>query len=217
MIFIKCASFLLFTLGQVFLLSKPICLVCLYYTLNLQVLSIGEMKKIKKILWAVWQKEKSLLFGYLCYILQYLSMVISCRQFFLSDSTSRVRYSSGYTCQYERGRQPKGSGTSLSLAHARLVHSAKAPLDLTAPLPVPQVFSLLLPLSLPIPTPRRSVSGTRITTCTLYILSIQGRLTLHVRRLVHISQVSGVFLKSQCQSSCTDILTKILMSCRYEK
>mgnify|MGYP007003947592 CR=1 FL=1 len=31
----------------------------------------------------------------------------------MSDSTSRVRYSSGYTCQYERGRQPKGSGKQL--------------------------------------------------------------------------------------------------------
>ena len=40
------------------------------------------------------------------------------------------------------------------------------------------------------------VSGTRKTTGTLYILSIQERLTLHVRILVHISQVSGVFLKS---------------------
>ena len=39
------------------------------------------------------------------------------------------------------------------------------------------------------------VSGTRKTTGTLYILSIQERLTLHVRILVHISQVSGVFLK----------------------
>ena len=27
---------------------------------------------------------------------------------------------------------------------------------------------------------------------------MQGRLTLHVRILVHISQVRGVFLKSQC-------------------
>ena len=143
-----------------------------------------------------------------------MTIITGYRQFFLSDSTSRVRYSNQYTCQYERGRQPKGSGTSLSLAHARLVHSAKAPLDLTAPLPVPQVFSLLLPLSLPIPTPRRGVGGTRKTTRTLYILSMQGRLTLHVRILVHISQVSGVFLKSQCQSSCTDTLTKILIPCR---
>ena len=55
-----------------------------------------------------------------------------------------------------------------------------------------------LPLSLPIPLPRWGVSGTRKTTGTLYILSIQERLTLHVRILVHISQVSGVFLKSQC-------------------
>ncbi len=31
----------------------------------------------------------------------------------------------------------KGTRESLSLAYARLVHSAKAPLDLTAPLPVP--------------------------------------------------------------------------------
>ena len=46
---------------------------------------------------------------------------------------------------------------------------------------------------------------------------MQGRLTLHVRILVHISQVSGVFLKSQCQCSCTDILTKILTPCRYGK
>ena len=72
-----------------------------------------------------------------------------------------------------------------------------------------------LPLSLPIPTPRRGVGGTRKTVWTLYILSIQGRLTLHVRRLVHISQVSSVFLKSQYQSSCTDALTKLLMPCRY--
>ena len=50
------------------------------------------------------------------------------RQFCLSDSTSRVRYSSGYTCQYERGRQPKGSGRGTA-----------------APIPVPQVFSLLAP------------------------------------------------------------------------
>ena len=71
-----------------------------------------------------------------------------------------------------------------------------------------------LPLSLPIPTPRRGVSGTCKTTWTLYILSMQGRLTLHVRILVHISQVSGVFLKGQCQCSCTDILTKILIPCR---
>ena len=45
---------------------------------------------------------------------------------------------------------------------------------------------------------------------------MQGRLTLHVRRLVHISQVSSVFLKSQCQCSCNDALTKILIPCRYE-
>ena len=44
-----------------------------------------------------------------------------------------------------------------------------------------------LPLSLPILLPRWGVGGTRKTTRTLYILSIQGRLTLHVRRLVHIS------------------------------
>ena len=44
-----------------------------------------------------------------------------------------------------------------------------------------------------------------------------GTLTLHVRRLVHISQVSGVFLKGQYQCSCTDILTKILTPCRYGK
>ena len=50
-----------------------------------------------------------------------------------------------------------------------------------------------LPLSLPIPLPRWGVGGTRMTTRTLYILSMQGRLTLHVRILVHISQVSGVF------------------------
>ena len=50
-----------------------------------------------------------------------------------------------------------------------------------------------LPLSLPIPLPRWGVGKTRKTTCTLYILSMQGRLTLHVRILVHISQVSGVF------------------------
>ena len=74
-----------------------------------------------------------------------------------------------------------------------------------------------LPLSLPIPLPRWGVGETRITTWTLYILSMQGRLTLHVRRLVHISQVSGVFLKGQCQCSCTDILTKILTSCRHGK
>ena len=71
-----------------------------------------------------------------------------------------------------------------------------------------------LPLSLPIPLPRWGVGGTRITTGTLYILSNQGRLTLHVRILVHISQVSGVFLKSQCQCSCTDTLTKLLIPCR---
>ena len=52
-----------------------------------------------------------------------------------------------------------------------------------------------LPLSLPIPLPRWGVSGTRKTTGTLYILSIQERLTLHVRILVHISQVSGVFFE----------------------
>ena len=158
--------------------------------------------------------RKSLLFDMLLLYRSALTMIASYRQFFLSDSTSRVRYSNGYTCQYERGRQPKGSGTSLSLAYARLVHSAKAPLDLTAPLPVPQVFSLLLPLSLPIPTPRRGVGQTRITTGTLYILSMQGRLTLHVRILVHISQVSSVFLKGQCQCSCTDKVTNILMPCR---
>ena len=45
---------------------------------------------------------------------------------------------------------------------------------------------------------------------------MQGRLTLHVRRSVHISQVSSVFLKGQCQCSCTDTLTKILIPCRYE-
>ena len=44
---------------------------------------------------------------------------------------------------------------------------------------------------------------------------MQERLTLHVRRLVHISQVSSVFLKSQCQCSCTDALTKILIPCQY--
>ena len=48
-----------------------------------------------------------------CYIFQYLSMIASYRQFFLSDSTSRVRYSSGYTCQYEREKEPKGSGKQL--------------------------------------------------------------------------------------------------------
>ena len=47
-------------------------------------------------------------------------------------------------------------------------------------------------------------------------MRMQGRLTLHVRRLVHISQVSSVFLKGQCQCSCTDTLTKILIPCRYE-
>ena len=52
-----------------------------------------------------------------------------------------------------------------------------------------------LPLSLPIPTPRRGVGGTHKTTWTLYILSMQGRLTLHVRILVHISKVSGVFFE----------------------
>ena len=72
-----------------------------------------------------------------------------------------------------------------------------------------------LPLSLLTPPPRRGVGWTRITTWTLYILSIQGRLTLHVRILVHISQVSGVFLKSQCQCSCTDTLTKLSIPCRY--
>ena len=46
---------------------------------------------------------------------------------------------------------------------------------------------------------------------------MQGRLTLHVRRLVHISQVSSVFLKGQCQCSCTDILTNLLIPCRYGK
>ena len=46
---------------------------------------------------------------------------------------------------------------------------------------------------------------------------MQGRLTLHVRRLVHISQVSGVFLKGQCQCSCNDVLTKILTPCRHGK
>ena len=30
-----------------------------------------------------------------------------------SDSTSRVRYSDGYTCQYERGKEPKQSGKRL--------------------------------------------------------------------------------------------------------
>ena len=55
-----------------------------------------------------------------------------------------------------------------------------------------------IPLSLPTPVPRWGVVGIRKTTRTLYILSMQGHLTLHVRRLVHISQVSGVFLKSQC-------------------
>ena len=74
-----------------------------------------------------------------------------------------------------------------------------------------------LPLSLSIPLPRWGVGGTRKTVWTLYILSIQGRLTLHVRRLVHISQVSSVFLKGQCQCSCTDKVTEILMPCRYGK
>ena len=74
-----------------------------------------------------------------------------------------------------------------------------------------------LPLSLPTPVPRWGVGQTRIITRTLYVLLMRGRLTLHVRRLVHISQVSGVFLKSQCQCSCTDILTKILTPCRYVK
>ncbi len=60
-----------------------------------------------------------------------LPIVLFVRQHFSGSLFER------YTCQYERGRQPKGSGTSLSLAYARLVHSAKAPLDLTAPLPVP--------------------------------------------------------------------------------
>ena len=46
---------------------------------------------------------------------------------------------------------------------------------------------------------------------------MQGRLTLHVRILVHISQVSGVFLKGQYQCSCTDKVTKLLMPCRYGK
>ena len=46
---------------------------------------------------------------------------------------------------------------------------------------------------------------------------MQGRLTLHVRILVHISQVSGVFLKSQCQCSCIDTLTKLLVPCPYGK
>ncbi len=74
-----------------------------------------------------------------------------------------------------------------------------------------------LPLSLLTPPPRRGVGGTRLTTGTLYDLLMQGRLTLHVRRLVHISQVSGVFLKGQCQCSCNDVLTKILTPCRYGK
>ena len=74
-----------------------------------------------------------------------------------------------------------------------------------------------LPLSLPIPLPRWGVGWTRITTWTLYDLLMQGRLTLHVRRLVHISQVSGVFLKGQCQCSCTDKVTKILTPCRYRR
>ena len=38
---------------------------------------------------------------------------------------------------------------------------------------------------------------------------------IHVRILVHISQVSGVFLKSQCQCSLLfDTLMKVLMPCR---
>ena len=69
----------------------------------------------------------------------------------------------------------------------------------------------------PYPHPVGGVGGTHKTTWTLYILSMQGRLTLHVRILVHISQVSSVFLKSQCQCSCTDILTKILTTCRCGK
>ena len=72
-----------------------------------------------------------------------------------------------------------------------------------------------LPLSLPTPVPRWGVGGTRKTTRTLYILSMRGRLTLHVRILVHISQVSSVFLKGQCQCSCIDKVTKILTPYRY--
>ena len=89
--------------------------------------------------------RKSIVFDVLLLYYSALPTIASYRQFFLSDSTSRVRYSSGYTCQYERGKEPKRSGTSLSLAHARLVHSAKAPLDLTAPLPISQVLSLVAP------------------------------------------------------------------------
>ena len=40
---------------------------------------------------------------------------------------------------------------------------------------------------------------------------------LHVSILVHISQVSGVFLKGKCQCSCTDTLTKLLTPCQYAK
>ena len=48
-------------------------------------------------------------------------------------------------------------------------------------------------------------------------MRMQGRLTLHVRRLVHIYlRLVAFFLKSQCQCSCTDTLTKILIPCRYE-
>ena len=66
----------------------------------------------------------------------------------------------------------KGTRVSLSLAYARLVHSAKAPLDLSSPVKqsgtseclrkqdsalYPEVFSLALPLSLLTPVPRKGV------------------------------------------------------------
>ena len=85
------------------------------------------------------------------------------------------------------------------------------------PYPCPLCFLPLAPSFLTHTLTRWGVGWTRKTVWTLYIPSMQGRLTLHVRRLVHISQVSGVFLKGQCQCSCTDILTKILMPCRYRK
>ena len=126
-----------------------------------------------------------------------LATKASYRQCYLCDSTSRVRYSNRYTCQYERGRQPKESGRGTA-----------------APIPVPQVFSLLAPSFL---THTLTPLGCWLNSNNhLNIEYSVNAGTLNATCPQVSTYISGQwrFLKGQCQCSCTDTLTKILTHCR---
>ena len=136
----------------------------------------------------------------------------------MPNSTSRVCYSNGCTCQYERGKEqePKRLGKQLLSNYnphrhgSEILEIYKSRISnlyaekcqfIVAAVPPPFDKGRAWMPEIERPKFRKDAKPTERS---------YGKCDGAFRGIVR-------FLKGQCQCSCTDILTKLLMPCRYGK